>query len=57
MPVPECWLRVDTERKLTRFSNKAGRTNTTKNATYAYGPYQKLYRPDISRTICCNYSR
>jgi len=25
--------------KLTRFSNKAGRTNTTKNATYAYGPY------------------
>ena len=27
------------ERKLTRYSNKAGRTSTTKNATYAYGPY------------------
>ena len=25
--------------KLTRFSRKDGRTNTTKNTTYAYGPY------------------
>lgn len=25
--------------KLTRFTNKAGQTSTTKNANYAYGPY------------------
>ncbi len=30
---------VQFEQKLTRFSNKAGRTSTTKNSTYAYGPY------------------